>query len=173
MTLLSDMAVYNIIITISMFSYVIFIFLPDINVIVIYMANCLFVGGLGGMQNLGFLISELRVPPNSLGSVNMFSFSAAVGFGFITPFVSQLPSPYPLVACGLFAIFAYLASFALPTTGAFLKIKELNSNCKSEDTSPHKSNTAEAVLSNHALHSMSFEETFMDRKLNASRNGLS
>lgn len=63
MTRLSDMAVYNVVITSGVLSYTIFIFFPDINIIMIYVANCLFVGGLGGHQNLGFLIAELRVPP--------------------------------------------------------------------------------------------------------------
>lgn len=63
MTLLSDMAVFNVIMTSGVLSYTIFIFFPDVNAIMIYIANCLFVGGLGGMQNLGFLIAELRVPP--------------------------------------------------------------------------------------------------------------
>ena len=63
MTMIADMAIYNIILVSGMISYVIFIVFPDINVIVIYIMNCLFVGGLGGHQNLGFLIAELRVPP--------------------------------------------------------------------------------------------------------------
>ena len=73
MSKISDTAVYNLVIASGVIAYLIFIVFPDINTIMIYVANCIFVGGLGGMQNLGFLISELRVPPQSLGSVNMIA----------------------------------------------------------------------------------------------------
>ena len=72
MSRVADMTVYNIIIVTGVFSYAIFIFFPDIGW-PIYIANCVLVGGLGAMQNLGFLIAELRVPPQSLGSVNMIA----------------------------------------------------------------------------------------------------
>lgn len=88
MSRLSDMTVFRIIFLAGISSYAVFIFAPDVNIIVVYLANCFFVGSLGGWQNLGFLIAELRVPPQSLGSVNMISQTVGVGFGALVPFVS-------------------------------------------------------------------------------------
>ena len=88
MSRLSDMTVFRIIFFAGVMSYSIFIFAPDLNTIMIYLANCVFVGSLGGWQNLGSLVSELRVPPQSLGSVNMIAQTAGVGLGSIVPFIS-------------------------------------------------------------------------------------
>ena len=48
MTKLSDMTVFRIIFAAAVMSYSIFIFIPDANTIFIYLANCVFVGSLGG-----------------------------------------------------------------------------------------------------------------------------
>ena len=120
MTLLSDMAIYNVIMASGIFSYTILIFFPDVNNIMIYITNCLLIGGLGGMQNLGSLIAELRVPPQSLGSVNLISQTVGAAFGSLAPFLSHLPGGYPLVVSGIYSTFAYFATFALPSPGAFL-----------------------------------------------------
>ena len=73
MQALSDMAVFQIIFFSGMISYVFLIFFPDLSTVLIYLSNCVFVGSMGGWQNLGSLIAELRVPPGSLGSVNMIA----------------------------------------------------------------------------------------------------
>ena len=73
MTLLSDMSVFRIIFVASMMSYCVFIFLPDMSTVIVYISNSIFVGSMGGWRNLGSLIAELRVPPQSLGSVNMIA----------------------------------------------------------------------------------------------------
>ena len=71
---LPDMTVFKIIFAAGVLRYSIFIFGPaDLNIAFIYTANCIFVGSLGGWQNLGSLVSELRVPPQSLGSINMIA----------------------------------------------------------------------------------------------------
>ena len=88
MSLLSDMSVFRIIFIACMLSYFALIFFPDVNMIVVYLSNCIFVGSMGGWQNLGFLIAELRVPPQSLGSVNMIAQTVGVGFGVFVPFIS-------------------------------------------------------------------------------------
>ena len=88
MTLLADMSVFRMIFIASMLGYVVFIFFPDVNMIVVYLSNCIFVGSMGAWQNLGFLIAELRVPPQSLGSVNMIAQTAGIGFGIFVPFIS-------------------------------------------------------------------------------------
>ena len=182
MNLLSDMKVFNIIMASGIFSYTIFIFFPDINAIMIYISNCLFVGSLGGMQNLGFLIAELRVPPQSLGSVNMISQTIGVGFGILVPFISQLPGTYPLVVGGIYSIIACFAMFALPSPGDFLeKVADESSKNKAstagdnsvvDDYKDARSAIGSAPLSSYALHNLSFNETFMDRSLSVRRPRL-
>ena len=48
MSLLSDISVFRIIFLASILSYAILIFAPNMNMIVIYLANCVFVGSMGG-----------------------------------------------------------------------------------------------------------------------------
>lgn len=88
MTLLADMSVFYIVYGMAVVGYVIFIFIPDANSALIYIANCVFVGSMGAWQNLGFLISELRVPPQSLGAVNMIAQTAGLSLGALVPFIS-------------------------------------------------------------------------------------
>ena len=117
---MSDMSVFNCIFISGMISYIVFVFIPEANPILIYVMDCFFVGSLGGWQNLAFLIAELRVPPQSLGSVNMIAGTVMLGVASIVPFVGQLSGQWPLiVSCGV-AIFTYLAMFGLPTPGTYL-----------------------------------------------------
>ena len=67
-----DTSVFTIVFVMCMVSYAVFIFVEVPSDMLIYAANCVFVGSMGAWQNVGFLIAELRVPPQSLGSVNMF-----------------------------------------------------------------------------------------------------
>ena len=60
---LPDMTVFYIIFVASSIAYIPLIFFPSTSVVLIYLANCLFVSSMGGMQNAGYLMSELRVPP--------------------------------------------------------------------------------------------------------------
>ena len=126
MSRVADQTVYNIIVVSGIVSYAIFIFLPDIGW-PIYIANCVLVGGLGAMQNLGFLIAELRVPPQSLGSVNMIAQTVGVGFGALVPFISQLDGTIPMVISAVYAIVVYVFMYGLPTPGTYLpKADELS-----------------------------------------------
>lgn len=88
MTRLADMCVLHILFTGCVFSYVFFIFFPDLSTVLIYVANCIFVGSMGGWQNLAFLIAELRVPPQSLGSVVMIGQTVGVGSSALVPFIA-------------------------------------------------------------------------------------
>ena len=123
MTKLSDMTVFKIIFAVGALSYSIFIFGPaDLNIAFTYTANCIFVGSLGGMQNLGSLVSELRVPPQSLGSVNMIAYTAAVGIGAIVPFISQMSGQWPLILAATYSIICFFAMFFLPEAGQYLPV---------------------------------------------------
>ena len=73
MSKLRDMTLFKIIFVTGALCYAFFIVNPDWNTIMIYMANCIFIGSLGAWANLAPLIAELRVPPQSLGSVNMIA----------------------------------------------------------------------------------------------------
>ena len=88
MQLLSDMTVLVKLYVLSMIGYTIFICSPDANLALTYFANCVFVGSMGGWQNLTFLIAELRVPPQSLGAVNMIAGTVSIGSATLSPFIS-------------------------------------------------------------------------------------
>ena len=88
MNRLSDMTVFKIIFAAAVMSYSIFIFGNDLSTIFTYLANCVLVGSLGGWQNLGSVILDIRVPPQSIGSVNMIAQTTGVGLGAIVPFIS-------------------------------------------------------------------------------------
>ena len=88
MNLLADMKVFYITYGMAVLGYVVFIFIPDADLALIYIANCVFVGSMGAWQNLGFLIAELRVPPQSLGAVNFIAQTAGLSLGALVPFIS-------------------------------------------------------------------------------------
>ena len=74
MTMMRDTHVMTISFFIIIGSQCVFIFSGDgASDMLIYIANCFFVGGMGAWQNVGMLVSELRVPPQSLGSVNLIA----------------------------------------------------------------------------------------------------
>ena len=68
---MKDTTVFYLVFVCCMASYSIFIFAQEPSDILIYIANSIFVGSMGAWQNVGFLMAELRVPPESLGSTNM------------------------------------------------------------------------------------------------------
>ena len=121
-----DTTVFQLIFFSGMLSYFFFIFFPDLSHVIIYASNCLFVAHLGGWQNLGSLISELRVPPERLGSVNMIAQTIGVGSGLISPFIATLTGETPLMISAALSITVWAAMFALPKPGNYLtKVEEL------------------------------------------------
>ena len=122
-----------------MFSYFFFIFLPDLSHVIIYASNCLFVAHLGGWQNLGSLISELRVPPERLGSVNMIAQTIGVGSGMLAPFIATLPGEIPLMISAVLSISVWAAMFALPKPSKyFTKVEEFGPEEDSAEISNKK-----------------------------------
>ena len=120
MSLLSDISVFRIIFVAGMLCYLVIIFMPDVSTIVIYISNCVFVGSMGGWQNLGFLIAEMRVPPQSLGSVNMLAQTVGIGTGIFVPFISLLDGSWPLIIGAIFSCICFTGMFWLPAPGAYL-----------------------------------------------------
>ena len=84
------------------------------------MALCLFVASLGGWTNLTFLMSELRAPPQSLGSVNAIAYTLSNIAGGIAPFICTLDDVKPLMISFAFAIFTTITTHCLPKPGAYL-----------------------------------------------------
>ena len=83
---------------------------------------------------MGSLIAELRVPPGSLGSVNMIAQTIAVGSGMLSPFISILPGQIPLMVGATVSIIAYVGMFALPTPGSYLpKVEEVQQEKSIDD----------------------------------------
>ena len=131
-----DTTVFQLIFFSGMVSYFFFIFFPDLSPVIIYASNCLFVAHLGGWQNLGSLISELRVPPERLGSVNMIAQTIGVGSGMLAPFIATLPGEIPLMISAVLSIGVWSAMFALPKPSKYLsKVEEIGDEMESLDIS--------------------------------------
>ena len=90
MKMMSDMSVFNIIFAFGIIAYIIYIFFGEIGNLC-YLGIILLVQSLGGWQNIYFLVAELRVPPQSLGSVNMIAVNVALSLGLVCPYIAILP----------------------------------------------------------------------------------
>lgn len=115
----SDMTVFNIIFIESLVAYFIYIFFGDVGNIC-YLGIVLLVQALGGWQNLYFLIAELRVPPENLGSVNMVAINMALALGIFTPYLVILPGVIPLVVSCIVSVICWCSCFCLPAPGSNL-----------------------------------------------------
>ena len=121
MSHIRDTTVFFIVFVMCMASYGVFIFVEAPSDILIYIANCFFVGSMGAWQNVGFLIAELRVPPQSLGSVNMFGQVAGTGISAVAPIIATLDGSMPLIVSASYCIVSYFIITALlPTPGRYL-----------------------------------------------------
>ena len=89
-TKFSDMNVFKTIMTIEILCYTVLIFLPDVNSTIIYIVNGLFVSCIILQQTLGFVIAELRVPPQSLGAVLMICQTVGIAICCFVPFIAQM-----------------------------------------------------------------------------------
>ena len=99
-----------------------------------YVGMILLVQALGGWQNIYFLIAELRVPPRTLGSVNMIAINTALSLGFFTPYLVILPEPIPLLIALIVTTICYASTFYLPPPGSNLpKVKEDKDGNKTVD----------------------------------------
>ena len=92
MVTFSDMKVFNIIFFMALTAYLLFFSFPASQGLS-YLANCLLVGALGGWQTIIFLISELRVPPESLGTTNMIASTVGMTLASIAPIIATIPPP--------------------------------------------------------------------------------
>ena len=82
---------------------------------------------------MGSLISELRVPPERLGSVNMIAQTIGVGSGMLAPFIATLPGEVPLMISAVLSISVWAAMFALPKPNKYFnKVNELGPEMDSE-----------------------------------------
>ena len=85
---------------------------------------------------MGSLISELRVPPARLGSVNMIAQTIGVGSGMLAPFIATLPGEIPLMISAVLSISVWAAMFALPKPSENMnKVEELRTEMDSTETS--------------------------------------
>jgi len=120
MTKCSDMSSFKIIYVSGMLSCAIIIFLPEVNIMVIYLANCVFACSMVGWQTLGFLIAEIRVPPQSLGSIIWIGQTAGIAASCLVPFISQLEGEMPIALCAIYQTVVAIAVYALPKPGKYL-----------------------------------------------------
>ena len=163
---LSDMNTFYTVYGIGLVSYLTLIFFPDSGTLA-YIANVMTITSVGGWFNSMLLILELRVPPNSVGSVSALVRTMAVGSSVVAPTIANMPAPWPQVCLLSMATFAMLLTFFLPPPGLHLPKAE-----KTGDTSAvliDKQSNALTLLAtsfdpgnpkypitNYALHASSF-----------------
>ena len=114
-----DMTAFYINMSLGLISYVVLIFFPTQGIHT-YTSIFILIGSIGGWVNILFLIIELRVPNNKVGSVTMLCMTIAVGTAMVSPFVSTLPAPVPFAFLLILSLLALLVSFFLPPPGLHL-----------------------------------------------------
>jgi len=174
---LLDMTAFRLIYCCGVASYLILMCFPD-SVWLPYLGNILLVSSVGGWFNVQFLILELRVPPQNVGSVSAITRTIAVGAAMGAPTIATLPTPYPFIIVMIVATAALLLSFFLPPPGTYLPSVQKTGDIavvlvdKNTNT-PTLANPLEThPLTNLGLHQASFTETFTERVLNVSRPHL-
>ena len=85
-----------------------------------YLALFLGVYGASGMVNLVYLMIELRVPPEALGSSVVIVITAAVFFASLTPFVAYSGQPLPIITQVTCLFFGIVSTLLLPKGGSYL-----------------------------------------------------
>lgn len=123
-------------------------------------------------------MAELRVPPKTLGSVNMIAINTALSLGFFTPYLVILPEPIPLLISLIVTTICYGSTFSLPPPGSNLpKIKEDKDGNKTIDLTEGNADITVnnalkatlAPLASYNIHQFSFQESYMDKSLEVSR----
>ena len=100
-------------------SHILLIFCQN-NDLVTYLAIIVFVSCLSGWSNLTFLMSELRAPPQSLGTVNAIAFTISCGLQALAPIICTMDGVKPLIASFAIAILTTITTHCLPKPGAYL-----------------------------------------------------
>ena len=108
-----DMTAFYINMSLGLISYVVLIFFP-VQGLHTYMSIFVLIGSIGGWINIQFLLIEMRVPNNKVGSVTMLCMTIAVGTAMVSPYVSTLPAPIPFVFLLTLSLLALLVTFFLP-----------------------------------------------------------
>ena len=116
---LMDMTAFRIVYSCGLTSYLILILFPG-SVALTYLANVLLITSVGGWFNTQLLILEMRVPPQSVGSVSALARTMAVGASVVAPSVANMTAPYPYLFLLSLATFAFMWTFALPAPGSNL-----------------------------------------------------
>jgi hypothetical protein len=85
-----------------------------------YFALFLGVYGASGMVNVIYLLIELRVPPDALGSSVVIVITAAVFVASLTPFVAYSGQPYPIISQIICITIGIVSTLLLPKGGFYL-----------------------------------------------------
>ena len=162
---LIDINAFRIVYSCGLTSYLTLILFPG-SVALTYLANVLLITSVGGWFNTQLLILEMRVPPQSVGSVSALARTMAVGASVVAPSVANMDAPYPYLFLLSLATFAFLCTFALPSPGLNLPGVQKTNDVSvilidRQSNAPTHTNIQYLTsnylhLTNYALHSNSF-----------------
>jgi len=111
-----DMTAFYVCYALGLVSYLALIFFSHINAVT-YVANLLIVTSMGGWFNIQFLILEMRVPHQIVGSFSALSRTIAVGSAVVAPMIASMDAPYPYICLMILATLGMVLTFALPPPG--------------------------------------------------------
>ena len=176
------MAAFRLVYSLGAISYFILIFFPDSENMT-YLASVLMVTSVGGWDNIGLLIMELRVPPTNVAAVSLMIRTMAVSSGIFAPTVAALPAPMPyclmlfVATCGLFATFnlptpgEHLPSVKVTGKNKVIKVENENDDSLSMDTIAEEDKHY-VIPTNFAIHVMSYNVSHTEQYLKVQRPRL-
>ena len=85
-----------------------------------YLGILLSIWSIGGWINTQVLILEMRVHPQKVGFIAVVCRTVGVGVAIVSPTISNLQAPYPLLTLLVIAFIALLLTFMLPPPGLYL-----------------------------------------------------
>lgn len=116
---LHDVTAFRLVYFLGACGYMTLISFPE-SVWLPYIGIILLITSIGGWFNTTFLILEMRVPPQNVGSVSAIVRTMAVGASIVAPTISNLPTPWPLLTLAILAFCAMTLTFLLPPPGLHL-----------------------------------------------------
>ena len=130
-------------------------------------------GGLGGIYNSLFVVIEMQVSPTSLGSVMQLVLTVGAIGNSLVSVMGAAPQPWPVIMTVGFSMSVFGLSLLLPEGGKFLqKAVQVSESVTVMDVAPLQHTIHESILMISNMHTMTFNETFREKRLGAQRPRL-
>ena len=109
----------------------------------------------------------MRVPPTKVGLTSVIARTFAVGAAVVAPTVVTWPAPYPYIFCSALSLIAIVSTAFLPPAGLYLpSVVETGKNSvQLIDRMTEQTYMQVSHMATYTAHSMSFNETFTEKRL--------